>query len=89
MPFVLKANDLRGGAVLYWTGSQWTPRLADGKRFDSEEATQQEAARDGVRLTVVDVYPVAVTDSSPASLRERINAVGPTVRPDLCRSTGA
>lgn len=88
MPFILKANDLRSGAVTYWTGRHWSPLLADAAPFDSEDAAKAAAADVDLRRPVVDVYPVALAAGGPASLRERINAAGPTVRPDLARATG-
>lgn len=86
MPFVLKANDLRNGEVRYWTGSAWSPVVGQGQQF----ATDAEAiAAPAPRAGVIDVYAIAVDAGQPATLRERINAIGPTVRPDLARPTGA
>jgi len=82
---ILTGNDLKSGAVVWWDGSGWSIHIEDatdaGDKGDAiigaEEAarrvfaayeTEGEKTADGVR---------------PAHIKERIRALGPTVRPDL------
>ena len=86
---ILTGNDLKSGAVVWWTGSGWSLHVDDatdaGDHADAilarEEAARNvnasyaiEAARDGTG---------AGGGIRPAHIKERIRALGPTVRPDL------
>ena len=82
---ILTGNDLKSGAVVWWTGSDWSLHVEDaadvGDHADAILA-QEEAAR-----RVNASYAIAATRDQdgvrPAHIKERIRALGPTVRPDL------
>ena len=82
---ILTGNDLKSGAVVWWTGSDWSLHVEDaadvGEHADAILA-QEEAAR-----RVNASYVIAATRDQdgvrPAHIKERIRALGPTVRPDL------
>ena len=82
---ILTGNDLKSGAVVWWTGSDWSLHVEDaadvGEHADAILA-QEEAAR-----RVNASYAIAATRDQdgvrPAHIKERIRALGPTVRPDL------
>jgi len=73
------------GAVIWWTGSDWSIHVEDAADVDGNEdeiARREEAAR-----RVNSPYPVdaELHDGSPrpSHIKERVRALGPTVRPDL------
>ena len=82
---ILTGNDLKSGAVVWWTGSDWSLHVEDatdvGEHADAILA-QEEAAR-----RVNASYAIAATRDQdgvrPAHIKERTRALGPTVRPDL------
>lgn len=82
---LLSGNDLRTGAVIWWTGGEWSLHVEDavdvGGNAD-EIARREEAAR---RVNGPYAIDAAMVDGSPrpAHIKERIRALGPTVRPDL------
>jgi len=82
---ILTGNDLKSGAVVWWTGEGWSIHVNDAIEVgDDTDATcaREEAARN-VNLP----YAIEATrDASgwrPAHIKERVRAIGPTVRPDL------
>ncbi len=82
---ILTGNDLKSGAVTWWDGVQWSLHVDDavdvGDNPDSILAREQAARR------VNGAYAIdASRDENgvrPAHIKERIRALGPTVRPDL------
>lgn len=85
MPRVLTGNRLETGDVIWWTGTGWSLHLKDAIAVgDSGEALLaelklQERIND---LAFVDVDPTP-TGWRPRTTRERVRAVGPSVRPDF------
>jgi len=90
------ANRLIDGRVVYLTPAEdWSPRLAEAKLAETEEALARLLAiaqaheREG---RVVGAYAIAVeiTPAGPVALgcRERIRTQGPTVRRDLGYQAG-
>jgi len=82
---ILTGNDLATGDVVWWTGTGWSIHVDDaidvgdkGEQIGkAEEAAQRvnvpyviDAARDGTAVR-------------PAHIKDRIRALGPTVRLDL------
>lgn len=82
---ILTGNDLKTGAVVWWTGSDWSIHVEEAvdvgdqadailareegaRRVNASYAIDAERTSDGVR---------------PAHIKDRIRALGPTVRPDL------
>ena len=82
---ILTGNDLKTGAVVWWTGSDWSLHVEDatdvGEHADAILAVEEAARR------VNASYAIAATRDQdgvrPAHIKERIRALGPTVRPDL------
>jgi hypothetical protein len=84
---ILTGNDLATGDVLWWTGNGWSRHVeeaADVGEKGDEIARAEAAAR---RVNVPYVIE-AVADGNgrlrPAHIKDRIRALGPTVREDLC-----
>ena len=82
---LLTGNDLKTGAVTWWTGSDWSIHVeeaADVTGCEDEIARREEAAR---RVNAPYAVDAEVQDGSPrpAHIKERVRALGPTVRPDL------
>ena len=82
---ILTGNDLGTGDVIWWAGDGWSRQVGEsvdvGDRGD-ELARAEEAA---LRVVAPYVIDAAVTDEGirPAHIKDRIRALGPTVRPDL------
>jgi len=82
---ILTGNDLATGDVTWWAGSGWSRHVNDAIDVGEkgEEIAQAEtAARRGNVPYVID----AVQDADgirPAHIKDRIRALGPTVRLDL------
>lgn len=82
---ILTGNDLKTGAVTWWDGADWSLHVENavdvGDGADSLIASEQAARR------VTGAYAIdAARDGAairPAHIKERIRALGPTVRPDL------
>ena len=91
---VLTANRLDDGVVVFWSGEGWVEQFPDAERFSDPPAAAAalEAARlEVTRLLEPYLVEVAVGPAgpAPASLRERIRALGPSVRPDLGKQAEA
>ncbi|HTU12508.1 MAG TPA: DUF2849 domain-containing protein [Allosphingosinicella sp.] len=88
----MSANALLGGEVVYYAaGGRWSPHLADAFVARTEaEAESLEAARAAAEAQGAVVEPELApvgTDAGgrlvPSHYREKIRALGPTVRTDL------
>lgn len=89
---IVSANALLDGAVVYYAGAAgWSPHLAEARVAETED---EIAALNAVRAAaeasgaVVEPETLAVdTDAAgnivPSHYREKIRALGPTVRTDL------
>lgn len=83
---ILTGNDLKSGAVVWWTGYDWSLHVDDAADVGDQAdaiAQREEAAR-----RVNAPYAIAATRDDdggvrPAHIKDRIRALGPTVRPDL------
>ena len=82
---VLTGNDLKSGAVVWWTGSGWSLHVDDAA--DAGDHADAILAREEAARNVNASYAIeAARDADgirPAHIKERIRALGPTVRPDL------
>lgn len=82
---ILTGNDLISGAVVWWDGSGWSLHVEDavdaGEQADDIISVEEAARR------VVAAYAIAGEKTAegvrPAHIKDRIRALGPTVRPDL------
>jgi hypothetical protein len=83
---ILTGNDLKTGDVLWWDGSGWSRHVDDavdvGDKADSILAAE-EAARRVNASYVIDASHDDQGRVRPAHIKDRIRALGPTVRPDL------
>ena len=85
MPRVLTGNRLETGDVLWGSGTDWSLHLKDAIAVDDTgdallaQLQPQERIND---LTLVEVDPTP-DGWRPRSTRERVRAVGPSVRPDF------
>ena len=88
---ILTANRLADGRVVYLGAGGWSrdPSAARRARDDREAALlDAEGRRAASENRVTDPYLIELADGVPARRRERIRALGPTVRADLARRTG-
>lgn len=82
---ILTGNDLKTGAVTWWDGEGWSlhvDRSVDVGEHSADLIAREEAARHVVGAYVVDGEKTS-DGVRPAHIKERIRALGPTVRPDL------
>lgn len=82
---ILTGNDLKSGAVTWWAGSYWSLHVEDA--VDVGEGGEAILAREmGARRVnaacVIDAISTA-EGPRPAHIKDRIRALGPTVRLDL------
>jgi hypothetical protein len=82
---ILTGNDLKSGAVTWWDGVQWSLHVNDavdvGDHADAILAREQAALRVNAAYAIDAVK--GVDGVRPAHIKDRIRALGPTVRPDL------
>lgn len=82
---ILTGNDLKTGAVTWWDGVQWSLHVEDA--VDVGDHAETILAREIAALRVNGAYAIDAERSSegvrPAHIKDRIRALGPTVRPDL------
>lgn len=91
--YVVTANDLLSGDVVFRNGNGgWSAGIDAGQVFDSTDealVALGEARKDQDANIVMAVEQVEVTVECgairPLHIRERIRALGPTVRADLAR----
>lgn len=87
---ILTGNDLASGDVVWWDGKGWSRDVNDavdvGDSADAILAAEEAAQR------VNASYAIAATQSAggvrPAHIKDRIRALGPTVRLDLSLRPG-
>ncbi|MHA6316777.1 DUF2849 domain-containing protein [Altererythrobacter sp. CAU 1778] len=83
---ILTGNDLKSGAVVWWTGYDWSIHVADavdvGDQADTI-AAKEEAARRVNAPYAIEAERDDKFGVRPAHIKDRIRALGPTVRPDL------
>ena len=83
---VITGNDLKTGDVVWWTGSGWS-RYVDDAADAGEQAEEILAAEEAARRVNVPYIIDAIREDDgsvrPAHIKDRIRALGPTVRPGL------
>ncbi|MBV7259342.1 DUF2849 domain-containing protein [Erythrobacter crassostreae] len=82
---ILTGNDLKSGAVIWWDGENWSSHVdcaLDVGEQGPEILAREEALR---RVNVPYIIEAERTEDGvrPAHIKDRVRAVGPTVRPDL------
>ena len=82
---ILTGNDLKTGAVTWWDGVQWSLHVEDA--VDVGDHAESILDREQATRRVTGAYAIEATRDTqgvrPAHIKERIRALGPTVRPDL------
>jgi hypothetical protein len=82
---LLTGNDLPTGDVIWWTGSGWSRHVEDAADVGPEGepiARIEEGAQHVTGAYVIDAT-ITAEGPRPAHIKDRIRALGPTVRPDL------
>lgn len=90
---IVTANRLRDGLVVFLAAeATWSEHIEDSlvaAEASQGEAMMEEAARAVAARRVIDPYLIDVAQKDgaivPVRFREVIRAVGPLVRPDLCK----
>ncbi|MGE0667343.1 MAG: DUF2849 domain-containing protein [Sphingomonadales bacterium] len=81
---VVTANRLRDGVIVYYTaGGGWTADIREASVASGEDVDTLlgAAEKDAKENVVVGVYAIEITgDHRPLTARERIRAVGPSIR---------
>jgi Protein of unknown function (DUF2849) len=89
MAFILAANDLLSGDVIYWSTIGWTRLINDALVADAAAHFEPVSKQELGKLHVVDPYAVEVSQTDgriwPTKFREQVRAKGPSVRADLAR----
>lgn len=79
---IITGSDLRTGDVIWWTGEGWSRHVNDA--VEAGEHAEAIIARENAKQIVTDtqVIEATVTDEGvrPAHIKDRIRALGPTVR---------
>ncbi|HEX2792928.1 MAG TPA: DUF2849 domain-containing protein [Croceicoccus sp.] len=82
---ILTGNDLMTGDVTWWDGQGWSRHVNDA--VDAGERADEIIAREEALRHVISAYAIDATIDAngvrPAHIKDRIRALGPTVRPDL------
>ncbi|MEQ1687965.1 MAG: DUF2849 domain-containing protein [Sphingopyxis sp.] len=79
---LLSGNDLKSGAVIWWTGNGWSIHLADAADV-SEGGDVIAAAEEAARRVNAPYIIDADAAGLPLHIKDRVRATGPSVRPDL------
>ena len=83
---IITGNDLKTGAVSWWDGQGWSIHVEDavdvGDQGEQILAVEDAACRVNGGY-VIDAEREADGKVRPAHIKDRIRALGPTVRPDL------
>ncbi|KQN26387.1 hypothetical protein ASE86_09755 [Sphingomonas sp. Leaf33] len=82
---LLTGNDLASGDVVWWTGRDWSRHVEDAADVADGGESIGRAEEGARRVTGPYVIDAAATPQGPrpAHIKDRIRALGPTVRPDL------
>ncbi|WP_010162832.1 MULTISPECIES: DUF2849 domain-containing protein [unclassified Sphingomonas] len=82
---LLTGNDLPTGDVIWWTGNGWSRHIEDAGDVTDQGESIARAQEGAQRVTGPYVIDATVTPEGPrpAHIKDRVRALGPTVRPDL------
>jgi hypothetical protein len=82
---ILTGNDLKTGDVIWWTGSGWSRLVEDaadvGGNGDAILSAEESARR--VNASYIIEAEATSEGPRPAHIKDRVRALGPTVRMDL------
>jgi len=84
---ILTGNDLATGDVVWWTGEGWSVHVNDAVDVGDKGQEIADAENAARRVNIPYVIDAAREgdDIRPAHIKDRIRALGPTVRLDLSR----
>ena len=82
---LLTGNDLPSGDVVWWTGQGWSRHIEDATNVGDQGEAILRAEEGARRVNVPYVIEASATPEGPrpAHIKDRIRALGPTIRPDL------
>ncbi|WP_322965770.1 DUF2849 domain-containing protein [Sphingomonas fuzhouensis] len=82
---LLTGNDLATGDVVWWTGQDWSRHIEDAVDVGGQGEAILRAEEGARRVNVPYLIDAEATEQGPrpAHIKDRIRALGPTVRPDL------
>ncbi len=82
---LLTGNDLASGDVVWWNGQGWSRHVEDAVDVDTGGEAILRAEEGARRVNVPYLIDAVATADGPrpAHIKDRIRALGPTVRPDL------
>jgi hypothetical protein len=82
---LLTGNDLPTGDVVWWTGQAWSRHVEDAVDVGATGESIAAAEEGARRVNGPYVIDATATPDGPrpAHIKDRIRALGPTVRPDL------
>ncbi|MDZ7282026.1 DUF2849 domain-containing protein [Sphingomonas sanguinis] len=82
---LLTGNDLGTGDVVWWTGRDWSRHIEDAVDVGEQGEAILRAEEGARRVNVPYLIDAEATEQGPrpAHIKDRIRALGPTVRPDL------
>ena len=82
---LLTGNDLPTGDVIWWAGQGWSRHIEDAADVGDQGEAILRAEEGARRVNVPYVIDATLTAEGPrpAHIKDRIRALGPTVRPDL------
>lgn len=87
---LITGNDLATGDVTWWTGAGWSRHIEEA--VDAGDQAESIAAVEEAARRVNGPYVIAATPGPdgprPAHIKDRIRALGPTVRLDLTLKPG-
>jgi hypothetical protein len=83
---ILTGNDLKTGLVIWWTGRDWSIHVEDAVDVGNDADTI--LARETAACRVNGGYSLEAEQDGtrgvrPLHIKDRVRALGPTVRPDL------
>ena len=82
---ILTGNDLKTGAVVWWDGTGWSLHVEHA--VDVGDSADEIMAREESARRVNASYAIDAERTEdgprPAHIKDRVRALGPTVRPDL------
>lgn len=82
---ILTGNDLKSGAVVWWDGRGWSIHITDA--IDAGEGAESIIAAEDAARRVNAAYAIEAEQTEdgprPAHIKDRVRALGPTIRPDL------
>ena len=83
---IITGNDLKTGAVIWWTGQDWSLHVEDAVDVGDDAETIIAVEDAACRVNggyALEAEPDATRGVRPLHIKDRVRAYGPTVRPDL------